>query len=130
MAAARYLKTWGLTSTSPSPNTGRSNKRILDAIPHARITKAHLIEAAHQGDDAGEEEWVLPTGVDLSGQPTYQMRTILDDVRVNGKTLFLTSCEPTLEPADNLPSNEIKKYHQRKRRKVERAYIEAEASEE
>ncbi|OWY90502.1 LOW QUALITY PROTEIN: hypothetical protein PHMEG_00041348 [Phytophthora megakarya] len=119
------MKTWGLTSTSPSPNTGHSIKRLLDAIPHARITKACLIEAAFQGDDAGEEEWVLPTGVDLN-----HMRTILDDVRVNGKTLFLTSCEPTLKPAENLPSNVIKKYRQRKRRKVERSYIEAEASEE
>ncbi|OWZ00196.1 hypothetical protein PHMEG_00028673 [Phytophthora megakarya] len=61
---------------------------------------------------------------------TYQMRTILDDVRVNGKTLFLTSREPTLEPAENLPSNEIKKYCQRKRCKVERVYVEVEASED
>ncbi|OWZ02790.1 hypothetical protein PHMEG_00025582 [Phytophthora megakarya] len=58
------------------------------------------------------------------------MRTILDDVLFNGKTLFLTSWEPTLELAENLSSNEIKKYHQRTRRKVERDYIEVEASQE
>jgi hypothetical protein len=125
-----HAMTWGLTSTSQSSDTGSAIKRLLDAVPHARITKALLIEAALQGDDAGETEWVLPSGVDLSGRPTYQMRTILDVVRVNGKTLFLTSCEPTLEPAENLPSGEVSSYRRRKRRKVKRAYIAAEAAEE
>ncbi|KAG7391823.1 hypothetical protein PHYPSEUDO_003443 [Phytophthora pseudosyringae] len=67
---------WGLTSTSQSSNTGGAIKRLLDAVPHARITKAHLIEAAHQGDDAGETEWALTSGVDLSGRPTYLMRAL------------------------------------------------------
>ncbi|OWZ17161.1 hypothetical protein PHMEG_0008939 [Phytophthora megakarya] len=93
-------------AASPSPDAGRLIKRLLDAIPHARIAKIRPIEAALQGNDAGKEEWVLPTGVDLNG------------VGVNGKTLFLTSWEPTLEPTENLPPNEIKKYRQRKRRIV------------
>jgi hypothetical protein len=88
------------------------------------------METAAQGDDAGETEWVLPTGVDLSGRPTYQIRTILDERRINGRVVFLTSWEPTYEPAENLPSNEIKKFRKRKRKQVERAYIEAEAHEE
>ncbi|KAG7387009.1 hypothetical protein PHYPSEUDO_014885 [Phytophthora pseudosyringae] len=49
-AAARYLRTWGLASTSQSSNTGGAIKRLLDAVPHARITKTRLIEAALQGD--------------------------------------------------------------------------------
>ncbi|ETL93579.1 hypothetical protein L917_08288, partial [Phytophthora nicotianae] len=40
-------------------------KRLIDAVPQSRITKARLIEAATKGDDAGEQEWVLPSGVDL-----------------------------------------------------------------
>ncbi|ETK73941.1 hypothetical protein L915_19178 [Phytophthora nicotianae] len=61
------------------------HKRLLDAVPKARITKDRLIEAAVLGDDAGEAERVLPTGTDLSGQPTYQMQTILADRRINGR---------------------------------------------
>ncbi|ETL48048.1 hypothetical protein L916_02297, partial [Phytophthora nicotianae] len=105
-------------------------KRLLDAVLQSRITKARLIETATKGDDADEQEWVLPSGVDLRGLPTYQMRTILDDQRVNGRVVFLTSWEPTWEPACNLPSNEVKKYRKRKRRKVERPYIEAEGEED
>ncbi|KAE8985272.1 hypothetical protein PF010_g17065, partial [Phytophthora fragariae] len=93
-------------------------------------TKARLIEAAAKGDDAGEAEWVLDAGIDLSGRPTYQMDTIVDDRKENGRVVFLTKWEPTCEPASNLPSGEIKKYRQRKRRKVEKTYIEAEAVEE
>ncbi|POM68193.1 Hypothetical protein PHPALM_15677 [Phytophthora palmivora] len=102
----------------------------LRELPQARITKARLIETVAQGEDAGEAEWVLPSGTDLSGQPTYQMRTILDDRRVDGRVVFLTSWEPTWDPTVNLPSNEIKKYRKRKRTQVERAYIEAEAHED
>ncbi|ETP27584.1 hypothetical protein F442_23140 [Phytophthora nicotianae P10297] len=105
-------------------------RRLLDAVPQARITNPRLIDAARQGDDAGEAEWVLPAGVSSTAQPTYQMRTILDNRRENGRVLFLTAWEPTWEPAANLPSGELRKYLQRKRRKVERAYIEAEAEEE
>ncbi|KAG2784878.1 hypothetical protein PC129_g20804 [Phytophthora cactorum] len=53
------------------------------------------------------------------------MRTILDNQWINGRGVFLT-----WEPAANLPSSEIKKYRKRKRRKVERAYIEAEAEKD
>ncbi|KAG2813918.1 hypothetical protein PC118_g13810 [Phytophthora cactorum] len=58
------------------------------------------------------------------------MRTILDDQRIDGRVVFLTSWEPTWEPAANLPSSKIKKYRKRKSLKVERAYIEAEADED
>ncbi|KAE9091071.1 hypothetical protein PF010_g18333 [Phytophthora fragariae] len=102
-AAARYLRTWGLTSSNSTFDTGHAIKRLLLAVPYACITKDRLVEAARQGEDAVEAEWVLPSGVDFSGRPTCQMKTILDDVRVNGKTLFLTSWEPTLEPPENLP---------------------------
>ncbi|KAG6617160.1 uncharacterized protein IUM83_04769 [Phytophthora cinnamomi] len=85
----------------------RAIKRSFDAVAHARITKARLIDAALQGDDTGEAEWVLPPDVDLRGRPTYQMKTILDHVRVNGRTLFLTSWEPTLETTENLPSGKL-----------------------
>ncbi|KAG2896327.1 hypothetical protein PC129_g12155 [Phytophthora cactorum] len=60
-AAARYLRNWGLIQR----DTGDAIKRLLDAVPQTRITKARLIEAAAKGDDAGEQEWVLPSGVDL-----------------------------------------------------------------
>nr|KAE8930052.1 hypothetical protein PF009_g19844 [Phytophthora fragariae] len=103
-AAARYLRTWGLTSSNSTFDTGHAIKRLLLAVPYACITKDRLVEAARQGEDAVEAEGVLPSGVDFSGRPTCQMKTILDDVRVNGKTLFLTSWEPTLEPPENLPS--------------------------
>ncbi|GMF41345.1 unnamed protein product [Phytophthora fragariaefolia] len=88
-AAARYLRTWGLASTSNTTDTGRAIKRLLDAVPHARISKGRLDDAALQGDDAGEIEWVLPSEVDLHGRPTYQMRSIQSHTRVNGRTLFL-----------------------------------------
>ncbi|KAG2789927.1 hypothetical protein PC129_g18753 [Phytophthora cactorum] len=129
-AAARYLRNWGLIQRDDTSSTGDAIKRLLDAMPQARITKACLIEAAVKGDDAGEQEWVLPSGVDLRSLPTYQMRTILDDQRIDGRVVFLTSWEPTWEPAANLPSSEIKTYHKRKRLKVERAYIEAAAEED
>ncbi|KAG2769564.1 hypothetical protein PC129_g14202 [Phytophthora cactorum] len=58
------------------------------------------------------------------------MRTILDDQRIGGRVVFLTSWEPTWEAAANLPSSEIKKYRKHKHLKVERAYIEAEAEED
>ncbi|KAG2852042.1 hypothetical protein PC116_g13588 [Phytophthora cactorum] len=54
------------------------------------------------------------------------MRTILDDQRIDGRVVFLTSWEPTWEPA----VSEIKKYRKRKRLKVERTYIGAEAEED
>ncbi|KAE9033309.1 hypothetical protein PR001_g7998 [Phytophthora rubi] len=129
-ATARYLRTWGLIQRGTGSTVGEAIKRLLDAVPQARITKARLIEAAAKGDDAGEAEWVLDAGIDLSGRPTYQMDTILDDRKENGRVVFLTKWEPTWEPASNLPSGEIKKYRQRKRRKVEKTYIEAEAVEE
>ncbi|POM64601.1 LOW QUALITY PROTEIN: Hypothetical protein PHPALM_19849 [Phytophthora palmivora] len=69
------------------------------------ITKGRLIEAAAQGEVSGEAVLVLPSGTDLSGQPTF---TILDGRRVDGKVVFLTSSEPTWEPAVNLPANEVK----------------------
>jgi len=128
--ATRYLKTWALITYGSTSTTCDAIKRLLDALPLGRINKARLMETAAQGDDAGETEWVLPTGVDLSGRPTYQIRTILDERRINGRVVFLTSWEPTYEPAENLPSNEIKKFRKRKRKQVERAYIEAEAHEE
>ncbi|KAG3044611.1 hypothetical protein PI125_g27184, partial [Phytophthora idaei] len=118
-AATRYLRKWGLIQRDDTSSTGDAIKRLLDAVPQARITKARLIEAAAKGDDAGEQKWVLPSGVDLRGLPTYQMRTILDDRRIDGRVVFLTSWEPTWEPAANLPSSEIKKYRKRKRLKVE-----------
>ncbi|KAG3065240.1 hypothetical protein PI124_g15278 [Phytophthora idaei] len=129
-AAARYLRNWALIQRDDTSSTGDAIKRLLDAVPQARTTKACLIEAAAKSDDAGEQEWVLPSGVDLRGLPTYQMRTILDDQRIDGRVVFLTSWEPTWEAAANLPSSEIKKYRKRKRLKVERAYIEAEAEED
>ncbi|ETK73951.1 hypothetical protein L915_19168, partial [Phytophthora nicotianae] len=129
-AAARYLRNWALIQRDDTSSPSDAIKRLLDAVPQSRITKARLIEAATKGDDAGEQEWVLPSGVDLRGLPTYQMRTKLDDQRVNERVVFLTSWEPTWEPASNLPSSEIMKYRKRKRRKVERAYIEAEAEED
>ncbi|KAG6609601.1 uncharacterized protein IUM83_00990 [Phytophthora cinnamomi] len=103
---------------------------MLDAATHPRITKARLEEAARQGEDAGEAEWILPTGIDLQRKPTYRVRTILEDRPVNGPVEFLTTWEPTWEPVSNVPSGGIKKYRQRKRRKAERAYIEAEAAED
>ncbi|POM79672.1 Hypothetical protein PHPALM_2597 [Phytophthora palmivora] len=126
----RERGTWGHIERGNTSNVGDVVKRLLDAVPQARITKARLIETVAQGEDAGEAEWVLPSGTDLSGQPTYQMHTILDDRRVDGRVVFLTSWEPTWEPAVNLPSNDIKKYRKRKRTQVERAYIEAEAQED
>ncbi|ETI51446.1 hypothetical protein F443_05183 [Phytophthora nicotianae P1569] len=94
-------------------------KRLLDAVPKSRITKSRLIEAAALGDDAGEAEWVLPTGTNLRGLPTYQMRTILADRRINGRVQFLTSWEPTWEPAVNLHSNKIRMYRRRQRHRVD-----------
>ncbi|KAG3010321.1 hypothetical protein PC119_g13584 [Phytophthora cactorum] len=130
-AAPRYLRSWGFIQRDDTSSIEGAIKRLLDAAPHARITKARLSEAAALGGDAGEKEGVLPSGVDLRGLPTYQTCTILDDQRVNvGGGGFLTSWEPTFEPAANLPSSEIKKYRPCKRRKVERAYIEAEAKED
>ncbi|ETP27512.1 hypothetical protein F442_23212 [Phytophthora nicotianae P10297] len=108
-AAARYLRTW-VHVQQGNASTAEATKRLLDAVPKPRITKSRLIEAAALGDDAGEAEWVLPTGTDLRGLPTYQMRTILADCRINGRVQFLTSWEPTWEPAVNLPSNEIRIY--------------------
>ncbi|GMF46048.1 unnamed protein product [Phytophthora fragariaefolia] len=129
-AAARYLRAWGLASTSNTTDTGCAIKRLLDAVPHARITKARLVDAALQGDDAGETEWVLPSEVGLHGRPTYQMRSMLSHTRVNGRTLLLTSWEPTYEPAGNLPSGEINQYRRRRHHLVERTFIEAEAKED
>ncbi|KAE8908500.1 hypothetical protein PF003_g8080 [Phytophthora fragariae] len=117
-----------LVNRSVSKMRRRTGSTVGEAIK--RLTKARLIEAAAKGDDAGEAEWVLDAGIDLSGRPTYQMDTILDDRKENGRVVFLTKWEPTWEPASNLPSGEIKKYRQRKRRKVEKTYIEAEAVEE
>ncbi|ETP53176.1 hypothetical protein F442_01897 [Phytophthora nicotianae P10297] len=130
--AARFffLRSWGLIQRGSTIDVAGTIRRLLDAVPQARITKPRLIEAARQGSDAGEAEWVLPGGVFLTARPIYQMRTILDDRRVNGRVVFLTAWESTWEPATNLPSGGLRKYRQRKRRKVERAYIEAEAKEE
>jgi hypothetical protein len=89
--ATRYLKTWALITYGSTSTTCDAIKRLLDALPLGRINKARLMETAAQGDDAGETEWVLPTGVDLSGRPTYQIRTILDERRINGRVVFLTS---------------------------------------
>ncbi|ETM97781.1 hypothetical protein PPTG_19998 [Phytophthora nicotianae INRA-310] len=86
-AAARYLRNWALIQRDDTSSPSDPIKRLLDAVPQSRITKARLIEAATKGDDAGEQEWVLPSGVDLRGLPTYQMRTILDDQRVNGRVV-------------------------------------------
>ncbi|ETP28191.1 hypothetical protein F442_22521 [Phytophthora nicotianae P10297] len=122
--AARFLRSWGLIQRGSTIDVAGAIRRLLDAVPQARITKPRLIEVARQGSDADEAEWLLPGGVTLTAQPTYQMRTILDDRRVNGRVVFLTAWEPTWEPATNLPSGELRKYRQRKRRKVERAYIE------
>ncbi|EGZ25274.1 hypothetical protein PHYSODRAFT_297009 [Phytophthora sojae] len=105
--------TWGHIQRGTSLSVGAAIKRLLDA--------ALLVHAAAQGDDAGEAEWMLPAGVDLSGRPTYQMRTILDDMKKDGRVVVLTTWEPTWKPTENLPSAEIKKYRQRKRRKVEKA---------
>ncbi|OWZ17239.1 hypothetical protein PHMEG_0008844 [Phytophthora megakarya] len=44
--AAGYLRSWGLIQTGVAPDVGASIKRLLDAVPVARITKARLIEAA------------------------------------------------------------------------------------
>ncbi|GMF40766.1 unnamed protein product [Phytophthora fragariaefolia] len=129
-AAARYLRQWGLVTRGEDINIGSANKLLLDAVPQARITKARLIEAASQGDDAGEAEWVLPAGTNLRGQPTYLMRTILSDRWVNGTVEFLTTTEPTWEPAANLPSNEITQYRRRVRRRTEGIYIEVEAQQD
>ncbi|OWY90786.1 hypothetical protein PHMEG_00040929 [Phytophthora megakarya] len=124
-AAARYLENFGLILRDPSETPGGAIKRLLDAVLQARITKDRLIAAAAQVEDAGKQ-----TGVDLAGRPIYQMRTILDHRRINGRVVFLTSWEPTWEPATNLPSAEVKKYRKRRRNKVERKFIEAEAHEE
>ncbi|POM64761.1 Hypothetical protein PHPALM_19670 [Phytophthora palmivora] len=85
------------------------------------MNEVRLIEAAAQGQDAGEANWcchLIPTGA-------INLRTrcnILDDRRVDGKVVFLTSLEPTWEPAVILPSNEIKKFRKRKRSQVERIH--------
>ncbi|ETP42927.1 hypothetical protein F442_10200 [Phytophthora nicotianae P10297] len=119
-AAARYLRTW-VHVQQGNASTAAAIKRLLDAVPKSRITKSRLIEAAALGDDAGEAEWVLPTGTDLRGLPTDQMRTILADRRINGRVQFLTSRVPTWEPAVNPPSNEIHIYRRRQRHRVELA---------
>ncbi|ETI29666.1 hypothetical protein F443_22976 [Phytophthora nicotianae P1569] len=124
-----FLRSWGLIQRGSTIDVAGTIRRLLDAVPQARIAKPRLIEAARQGSDAGETEYMLG-GVFLTARPIYQMRTILDDRRVNGRVVFLTAWESTWEPATNLPSGGLRKYRQRKRRKVERAYIEAEAKEE
>ncbi|ETI48609.1 hypothetical protein F443_07390 [Phytophthora nicotianae P1569] len=93
-AAARYLRTW-VHLQQGNASTAEAIKRLLGAVPKSRVTKSRLIEAAALGDDAGEAEWVLPTGTDLR---RHQMRTILADRRINGRVQFLTSWEPTWEP--------------------------------
>ncbi|OWZ06794.1 hypothetical protein PHMEG_00020909 [Phytophthora megakarya] len=129
-AAVRYLKNFGLILRDPPETPGDAIKRLHDVVLQARITKDRLIAAAAQVEDAGETEWVLPAGVDLAGRPIYQMRTILDHRRINGRVVFWTSWEPTWEPTTNLPSAEVKKYRKRRRNKVERKFIVAQAHEE
>ncbi|OWZ16335.1 hypothetical protein PHMEG_0009874 [Phytophthora megakarya] len=128
--SARYLKIFGLILRDPLETPGDAIKLLLDAVLRARITNDSLITAAAQVEDAGETEWTLPAGVDLAGRPIYQMRTILDHSSNNGRGVFLTSWEPTWELATNLPSAEVKKYRKRRRNRVERKFIEAEAHEE
>ncbi|KAG4037658.1 hypothetical protein PC123_g26778 [Phytophthora cactorum] len=129
-AAARYLRNLSFIQRDHTSNTGDEIMRLLDAVPQARITKARLSEAAAQGDDTGEQKWILPSGVDLRGLPTYQMRTIPDDQRGNWRVVFLDIMEAHMEPVAKLPSREIKKYRQCERSKVERAYIEVEVKED
>ncbi|OWZ09107.1 hypothetical protein PHMEG_00018245 [Phytophthora megakarya] len=129
-AAGRYLEIFGLILRDPSETPGDAIKRQLDAVPQARITKDCLIAATAQVEDAGETEWVLPAGVDLAGRPIYQVRTILDHRHINERVVFLTSWEPTWEPATNPPSAQVKKYRKRRRINVDRQFIEAEAHEE
>ncbi|OWZ04407.1 hypothetical protein PHMEG_00023697 [Phytophthora megakarya] len=129
-AAARYLKRFGLILRNPLEAPDDAIKRLLDAVPQARITKDCLNAAAAQVEDDGETEWVLPAGVNLVGRHIYQMRSILNHRRINGRGVFLTSWEPTRDPITNLPSAEVKKYRKRRRIKVERQFIEAEAHEE
>ncbi|KAG3085437.1 hypothetical protein PI125_g19235 [Phytophthora idaei] len=92
-AAARYLRNWSFIQRDHTSNTGDAIMRLLDAVPQVHITKARLSEAAAQGDDTGEQKWMLPSGVDLRGLPTCQMRTIPDDQRGNGRVVFLDIME-------------------------------------
>ncbi|ETL83897.1 hypothetical protein L917_16220 [Phytophthora nicotianae] len=75
--ATRFLRSWGLIQRGSTIDVAGAIRRLLDAVPQARITKPRLIEAARQGSDAGEAEWVLPGGVTLTAQPTYQMITAM-----------------------------------------------------
>ncbi|ETP25188.1 hypothetical protein F441_01918 [Phytophthora nicotianae CJ01A1] len=58
--AARFLRSWDLIQRGSTIDVAGAIRRLLDAVPQARITKPRLIEAARQGSDAGEAKWVLP----------------------------------------------------------------------
>ncbi|KAE9118873.1 hypothetical protein PF010_g8066 [Phytophthora fragariae] len=70
-ATARYLRRQSLVQRRTGSTVSEVFKRLLDAVPQARITKDRLIEAASKGDDAGEAEWVVDAEIDLSGRPIY-----------------------------------------------------------